>query len=163
MKKLLVLMLVLGLASVANAAISLVGPTTINEGDTVSIGIDNSDGLDYGMYLSVSNISEGGFSMGTLALTSLAGDTASIGASYTYDDTWEVEMFLANSVGNTTPGIQITADLTCLLEGIFVTVDLWDGADLSAPVDTLVIEQVPEPMTVALLGLGGLFLLRRRK
>jgi hypothetical protein len=29
--------------------------------------------------------------------------------------------------------------------------------------DTLVIHQIPEPMTVALLGLGGLFLLRRRR
>jgi len=30
-------------------------------------------------------------------------------------------------------------------------------------VDEVIIHQVPEPMTVALLGLGGLFLLRRRK
>jgi hypothetical protein len=29
--------------------------------------------------------------------------------------------------------------------------------------DSLVIHQIPEPMTVALLGLGGLFLLRRRR
>jgi hypothetical protein len=28
---------------------------------------------------------------------------------------------------------------------------------------TLLIEQVPEPATIALLGLGGLFLMRRRK
>jgi len=36
--------------------------------------------------------------------------------------------------------------------------------DLQTVLDTLTISQVvPEPMTIALLGLGGLFLLRRRK
>jgi hypothetical protein len=36
----------------------------------------------------------------------------------------------------------------------------WAGHDV---VDSVIIHQIPEPMTVALLGLGGLFLLRRRK
>ena len=42
--------------------------------------------------------------------------------------------------------------------GVFEWVDMTEG-DLG----DLTIYQVPEPMTVALLGLGGLFLLRRRK
>jgi hypothetical protein len=39
---------------------------------------------------------------------------------------------------------------------------LWDGStgDL---LDTIIIHQVPEPATIALLGLGGLFLRRRKK
>ena len=35
--------------------------------------------------------------------------------------------------------------------------------DLTTVLDTITITQIPEPMTIALLGLGSLFLLRRRK
>ena len=63
MKKLLILILVLGMASAANAAITLVGPTTIYEGDTVSIGIYNDDGYDYLAYLDFGYVSEGGFAL----------------------------------------------------------------------------------------------------
>lgn len=41
-----------------------------------------------------------------------------------------------------------------------LTTQYFDQATIQ---DTLIIHQVPEPMTVALLGMGGLFLLRRRR
>ena len=165
MKKLLVLMLVLGMTSLAGAGITIVGPATINETETGVIGIDNSDGLDYVSYMSVSLVTAVGFSMSNPQLTANAGDGSSVGAPYFYDDVIEVEVILAQYEGSSTPGTQFTWDLECLKEGVFVTVDLWDyttpGGEFLA--DTLVIEQIPEPMTIALLGLGGLFLLRRRK
>jgi hypothetical protein len=161
MKKLLVLMLVLGMTSMASAAISLVAPTEINEGETGVIGILNDDGLDYGMYLDIGYISEGGFSMVSVDLTSLAGDMSSIGAPYVYADMWEYEIFLAQSVGTTTPGIQVEATVECLALDVTLVVELYDA--MGTLVDSAQIAQVPEPMTVALLGLGGLFLLRRRK
>lgn len=43
-----------------------------------------------------------------------------------------------------------------------VVIELWEDPDYTNVADTLTITQIPEPMTVALLGLGGL-LLRRRK
>jgi hypothetical protein len=43
-----------------------------------------------------------------------------------------------------------------------VTIYLWDLLDVETPQDTIIVHQVPEPMTITLLGLGGL-LLRRRK
>jgi hypothetical protein len=48
-------------------------------------------------------------------------------------------------------------DVTVYLYDIGTTWDIADGV-----IDSVVISQVPEPMTIALLGLGGL-LLRRRK
>ena len=164
MKKLLVLILILGMSSLANAAITLDGPTLpINEGDTVLLGINNGDGRDYLAYLSIYYISEGGFSMGAMALAPTAGDMSSIGVPYDYSDIWEVEVTLAQSEGTTTPGIQFTAALTCMKMDVDVYVELWDAANLTQPVDSLTITQVPEPMTIVLLGLGGLALLRRRK
>ena len=45
----------------------------------------------------------------------------------------------------------------------WVTIELWDASDMSGPQDSILIHQIPEPATIALLGLGGLALLRRRK
>ena len=164
MKKLLVLMLVLGMSSLASSAIVLDGPAApIVEGDTVSIGINNTDGGDYLAYLNVSLVSAVGHVMSNPQLTALAGDISKVGAPYVYADGDEIEVTLAQSEGTSTPGVQFTWDLKCMKRFVFVTVQLWDAADFSAPVDVLQIEQIPEPMTVALLGLGGLFLLRRRK
>ena len=42
-----------------------------------------------------------------------------------------------------------------------VTITLY-GNDLVSAIDTITINQIPEPITVALLGLGGLFLRRRK-
>lgn len=39
----------------------------------------------------------------------------------------------------------------------------WGDYTTTTQLDALVIHVIPEPMTIALLGLGGLFLLRRRK
>lgn len=165
MKKLLVLMLVLGMSSLASAGISLSGipAAPIAEGDVVSIGIVNDDAAGYVAYLSVYYISEGGFSMSNLRLGPDAGDFTSW-IDYTYSDIWEAEVTLASTPGsNPVAGTWFLADFTCTLKGVNVMVELWDAADLSAPIETAMIEQIPEPMTLALLGLGGLFMLRRRK
>ena len=163
MKKLLVLMLVLGMTSLASAAISLDGPTTLNEGDTVTIGLDNLDGKDYVAYINVSPLADASFAMSNPQLTLLAGNQSGFLVPYEWAGGTETEITLADTVGDTTPGIQFTWDLTCLLQNFDVRIELWDAADFSSPADVLTITQVPEPMTIALLGLGGLFMLRRRK
>lgn len=46
---------------------------------------------------------------------------------------------------------------------VIYLMDAPDGVPGSIIYDMVVIHQIPEPMTIALLGLGGLFLLRRRR
>ena len=53
MKKLLVLMLVLSISSVASAAITVVAPSSINEGDTATISVVSDSTADGGIYLDI--------------------------------------------------------------------------------------------------------------
>lgn len=161
MKKLLILILVLGMATVANAALVLNGPTTINEGDTVSIGIINTDGEDYAALLGFGYFSEGGFELS--------------GPTYPWPPPVGIPPMPPPVIGDFVwyeifphpdwipgTGIWFSIDLTCTLAGVDVFVFLLHSDGFTV-LDTLTIQQVPEPMTIALLGLGGLLLLRRRR
>lgn len=128
-------------ASLASGAISLEGPTTVNAGQTMYIGINNMDGGDYLVYIKVSKLSEGGFSMIDPQLTSLAGDLSEAGAAYDDTDGREIEVTLAQSSGSSTPGVQFIWNLTCLNNNVPIIVQLWDAANLNSPVDELIINR----------------------
>ena len=169
MKKLLILMLVLGLASAANAAIvlSLDGNTDIDSieispSDTITIDIYNTDGGDYTTYLDFYYTSDGSYSLSNAKLTDLAGDASTFSGPYDggYDND-EYEVVLAQGIGSSTPGSQFEVDLHCETADT-VYIELWKCVVTTYTLeDTATIVQ-PEPMTIALLGLGGLFLRRRR-
>jgi hypothetical protein len=167
MKKLLLLILVLGMASAANAAIILsfddnttLTETDLSVGDTAVIGIYATDIYDYGAYLSFGLVSEGGFFVSNPRYL-YPGPPIIIPPfpPEPIDDHYVFEVFLAFTQA---PGIQVEVDLTCLKAGVDVFVELYDAGTF-ALVDSLIIHQVPEPVTLALLGLGGLFLTRRRR
>ena len=161
MKKLLVLMLVLGVGSMAMAALTLSGPTTVPTGGTVSLQIvhDGSaavvDGLDYEwVYGPAANISN-------IAMTS---NMSGGGMSAITDYLAAYGYFYV--IGANSPGGN------ALLAGDWVTFDISAGA---LPVGSIIslttamggeshdVEVIiPEPMTLGLLGLGGLFLRRRK-
>jgi hypothetical protein len=213
MKRLLVLLLVLGMASMAQAAVSLNisvdmdkdGPqlpiedpvdSQINVAPSESIWIDIHGLVPSGEYTSVivqvNGLGE--LSGGHVALTSVGNISFELMNKEETDPdvemTWQeiADYFglgsgLQNSLymvnltdtdGVNTPFDDLEGTLIdqivfhCTGEGdATITVWDWDNSDVENGIptiyDTLVIHQVPEPMTLSLLGLGGLALLRRRR
>ncbi|MHC4692935.1 MAG: PEP-CTERM sorting domain-containing protein [Planctomycetota bacterium] len=188
MKKLLVLMLVLGLASVANAAL------TIGVYETDGTTLYDSRAINVGENLMLKIIAVGG-DTGDFGGIALIADTT-LGIVGTTGTTHippapDASALLGGATGNFVGGMGANDDgivgsiaaftaqpphedgvyfsdilFTCAGEGP-VTVYLYDiGTTWSIAdglIDSAVINQVPEPMTIALMGLGSLFLLRRRK
>ncbi len=184
MKKLLVLLLVFAMASWANAAIVSFSAEDGLPGDTIGITV-SSDEQVVGMMLA--RITDNGFggtanpgAWNTLFVTADAGYN---GGAYGFG-----VGDLVIATGAVTPGIYATgtlytyaydipsdaafgATITFTVEDLaeyfyFSSISYLVG-DVATPMSTTGMEftatVIPEPMTIALLGLGGLFLLRRRR
>lgn len=59
-------------------------------------------------------------------------------------------------------GPQFTINYSGGVLGDTVTISLFVDPEYGVPADSVAITIIPEPMTVILLGLGGLFLCRRK-
>ena len=173
MKKLLILVLVLGLCSTANALLtdieidvggSHAGATyDVVTGTTVSTEIYSGNTDSGYAYLTFQDNSL--YSLANGAVTSNAGDQGSITGPMTYPTYFPGVQFVmlgvsATASGTITPGTMLTLDFTAGSSTGTVAVILLDESMVTY--DTMTINIVPEPMTIALLGLGGLFLRRRR-
>jgi len=190
MKKLLALVLILGMASMASAALQIsVGGN--QEPVDSEITIAPSDELILDIWTDAA-ITPGGNATWALTVDTTKGDisggTALLGSPYILIVQGETENFasvipptgeegvwgsLLN--GDFVGGSSIPAGTTlfddflfhCVGEGDAV-INLFDnvveGTPMGNPVDSVIIhQQIPEPMTLSLLGLGGLGLLRRRR
>ena len=195
MRKLLFLMLVLGVASMANATLQIsvngvqepIDSEIIIPVEEVPSGILTLDiwtDADVGVFeqltwaLVVTDNSIGTIS-GGVGLPPLNGavwagdavDNAAIVLDPPYSG--KAGTYLAGMSGNPLAGDTMYDDFLFHCEGIGdATVELWSMVNsvplpgeayvLTTLLDTVTIHQVPEPMTMALLGLGGLFLRRRK-
>ena len=177
-------MMVLGMASMASAAIQIsvngaldVEEITIVMSDTITIDVYNpgtpgtppyNGQIDFDYYLDFYYPSEGGYALSNMRTGPAAGDSGDFPSGLkddsTYVDYQELTIGQNWAIGSSEIiGVMFLLDLHCELDGVDVRIDLWDARDLSAPVDTLTIHQIiPEPITIGLLGLGGLFLRRRK-
>jgi hypothetical protein len=179
MKKLLVVMLVLGMASMANAALLISVNGTIDPPDT-SITISPSDELVIDIW-GDGQTGAGHFYMGLLLAGAEQGSLDIDNVTILYPGNtkfvvWDSNPDVADFLGIAMPYVdielndipdQLPLGPGVMVDGIIfhcehpsdVTIGLWniDGELM----DMQVIHQ-PEPMTIVLLGLGGL-LLRRRK
>lgn len=175
MKNLLVLMLVLCVASLASAAVTLDGPVEIAPGDTITIiiagGAEEFEGsvfIDYATYgydyynndfwtfsnydvTDPTGIPSGSLSQIVQAYGGLSFTAANVtaGATVTAGDWFQFDLTLASGQ-------------TDYEENDMVDLDIYGSDWTTKGTGGYAIKIVPEPMTMALLGLGGLFLRRRK-
>ncbi len=182
MKKLLILMLVLGISSLANGTMTLqisVGGVldpidseiTLMPSETIFLDIHSPDGYNgtedcyWGLVADIGyGVITGGVPTAAAPAESawFGNDAATMGfGSPPEDGSWG---FIGDSGGIPVgPGVYIDEILFhCVGPGDAV-IKLYSSLDAMTFVleDTVIIHQ-PEPMTIALLGLGGLFLRRRK-
>jgi hypothetical protein len=186
MKKLLVFMLVLGIASMANAmilGISVNGDQDpvdseifLAPSETLELDIFDTEGYAIGddvYFVLVTDPAKGAIAGGVVNLGAPENAPAD---SFVMDDAvgngfWPGPengvgggIVYYGTSGTYGPGTYIDGiEFHCVAEGDAI-VALWTSPDFVAWTleDSVVIHQIPEPMTVLLLGLGGLFLRRRK-
>lgn len=165
MKKLLAMMLVLSLAAVTNAVIISIDRTSvpINETATITLTCDAAESVNgYSGYIELTDM----VAASLTGLDSGAGVRGSLG--FLDDDTvtgfpgnWHFGAFGPPGAAPVPSAVHFTFTYTAKDDNSVVLVNFypesWDVVS-----DTLTITNTPEPMTLGLLGLGGLFLRRRK-
>lgn len=168
MKKLVVLMLVLAVGSLASAGLTLSADKTvvdISKGETAIVGIDALDQLaNVGVFILLNGVG----SMDISGASNSVGDGIIIGrpdlspADFGADDALFAELVVVvvppvkMADGPVVQGIVLSS----AVEG-WAMLKIMDG-DSGATMNELAVQFVPEPMSMILLGLGGLFLRRRK-
>lgn len=161
MKKLMVLALVLGMASLATAALSLSASSDrVNPGEEFTIYVMGtvdelpaSGGLDGAI--------EGPMKWNSYGLS----DKVGVGV---VADSWDAFGTLDFNIGKggaplpeTADGAWVVATYVAGAAGESYDFYLQDSSFTTIPASLLTVTVIPEPVTMALLGLGGLFLRRR--
>jgi hypothetical protein len=168
MKRLVVLMLVLTLASATQAVILEVDgvPVTdvqIAEGVTSNITIVSDDASSWLGYIIVN---EGG--TGALSDVAILPDAGDLATATPYTEAgWGAgyELVTASSPAGNPPlgaGSQFNLNYSGGIQGQTATISLYLDPDFTTPVASVNVSIVPEPVTIALLGLGALFLRKRK-
>ena len=168
MKKFVVLMLVLGMVSMASATLTIVeSAVDVVDGGSTTITLASDTTSGWGMYIKAPS-----GSTGITAITEIsnnAGDDgyANIHTNNTYAASgyWDIAASDASDpFTSIVPGNQftVTIDDGGLASGGTYLIELrtygWTAGG-----DSIVVSVIPEPATMCLLGLGGLLLRRKKK
>jgi hypothetical protein len=164
MKKLLVLMLVLVLTSSAGAALSLVPEnlTLSSAGDTGTIQVVSDVDGPYDCWIGLMDLSVAEYD-GIPTFINGPNPDGDVIDHPPYDPQWIGTIIVASLYpGNPIlAGAHINVNLVGIAAGV-TTLGIYAGDGVTL-FDTATITVLPEPVTIAMLALGGLFLLRRRK
>jgi hypothetical protein len=178
MKKLVILMVLLGMAASANASLVFNDNTGIG-GSVTDLGlglyIDAADSSEYTWYIVAVDNTLGTLSPGTEVLGNLTDDKTTYYPTYYMNpalvaagldplDVSSVYGVIADSSGGPLVGTAVIDIGFTHIAGQVGEINLYasPGGDAGTWVITDTIYVAPEPMTMALLGLGGLFLRRRK-
>ena len=163
MKDVVVLTLVLGLASGANAALTLVNAPTdpINIGESIAIMVNNSEDGAYSGWLEIADPTAADYDGDPVFSGAGSPDGKSTLETFVeYPGSYQFTVASFDAANPIVAGDHIQVNIIGVSEGSSVlTLYANDGVTV---LDTASITVIPEPMTIALLGLGGLFLRRRR-
>jgi hypothetical protein len=177
MKKLLIFMLVLGMASWANATLSISGPNTLMVGDSATyyVSYNTADLISVDVDILTSNAAKGSLSMveGTgylseITATNKTPDYDYVGPSYSGGSGYEVAFLNMNSSAALGPDLfyftmnAVAAGKVNLSMAEVTFYDTTWTQVLGTTLNGMEVTILPEPATIMLLGLGSL-LLRRRK
>ena len=176
MRKLITVLIVLGMASVVNAAVvlSIDGSTTQSEislaaSETFVLGLVSDSSTtgfvsSYFALIAPASLPDG--SLGT-PIADLTGETL-FSVIQTYSDATLGDGYAMTpaTMGNIPAGTWYTMTYTQNLANYPVVITLYGDDGTGAPdagneIDMVTV--IPEPATIALLGLGGLLLRRRRR
>ena len=159
MKKFLAVLLVLGLAGSASAVVSMSVPSEVAIGTTSTLVVSSDSVDNYGGYIVITDMVAGTFT-NIQILPGTGPDADAEDLSADYPGWWFFQALITNPEVPVVPGDHFTIDYTANDDFSLVLIELYDFSENLT--GTAEIQNTPEPLTLGLLGLGGLFLRRRK-